>query len=350
MDVEFHYHVTYLVAARAGLAPDQARLLARACQAVDDNDTVFEVDAGLPTAYRSYISQTMDILKPARRLMRIYPVFHFVPGAPAAPSAARRDGAMHWLNTTPGNRNAEELLAEALAASPLDVFRTAVAVHAYTDSWAHQNFVGSHHVFNGMKGALGKAAPDVGHADAGHRPDRVGLVWRDPRLAPGLEDVDNTARFLDAAARLFVLLKRRVDPGCTPAALAAEKRGLRADLRRAFGPPDPEGRFRHERLAAYRSLAALPRYGGAPLEDYRQGAWFEEAVEVAARGVHDQGTGLVAELDPLAGRCLWRDRTGFRSSRWYRFQEAVKAHQAAALELLGRRNLRHVDSGAFESF
>ena len=201
MDVEFHYFVTYLVAARAGFDPASARTFAHACQEVDENDTVFEVDAGLPTAYRNYISQTVDILKPARTLMRIYPVFHFVPGEPQAPSAERRDGKMHWLNTTPGGRNAAELLECALAPSPPDLYRAAVATHAYTDSWAHQNFVGAFDVFNGLEGLVEKAAPDVGHADAGHSPDRVALVWRDPRLAAMGGRVDNTARFLEAAGR-----------------------------------------------------------------------------------------------------------------------------------------------------
>ena len=51
--------------------------------------------------YRNHFSQTMNILKPKDQLMRIYPIFHFVPGEPDAPSARRRDGKMHILNTTP---------------------------------------------------------------------------------------------------------------------------------------------------------------------------------------------------------------------------------------------------------
>jgi len=92
MDAEFHYHITWLIAARAGLPPEDVEILSTASQYTDDNDIIFEIDKDRPTAYRNYISQTMNILKPKARLIRIYPIFHFIPGDPMAESPWRRDG------------------------------------------------------------------------------------------------------------------------------------------------------------------------------------------------------------------------------------------------------------------
>ena len=59
----------------------------------------------------------MDILKPKKTLMRIYPIFHFVPGDPMTESARRGDGKMHILNTTPDNDIANDMLSSAFKAS-----------------------------------------------------------------------------------------------------------------------------------------------------------------------------------------------------------------------------------------
>lgn len=103
MDIEFHYHMTYLIAAKAGFSAEKSATIAHACQYVDDNDMIMEIDKGEASAYRNYISQTMNILKPKGKLFRIYPLFHFIPGDPQSSSAWRKDGKMHWLNTTPNS-------------------------------------------------------------------------------------------------------------------------------------------------------------------------------------------------------------------------------------------------------
>ena len=71
---------------------------------MDENGVCLTIeDRSNDNVYQNYISQTMNILKPKRKLMRIYPVFHFVPDEPMSESACRCDGKMHLLNTTPGN-------------------------------------------------------------------------------------------------------------------------------------------------------------------------------------------------------------------------------------------------------
>ena len=199
MDIEFHYWITAIVANRAGFDADETRIIAYSSQFVDDNDIRLDVvDRATKKVDRNYISQTMDITKPKRELMRIYPIFHFVPGEPAAESARRRDGKMHILTTTPDSENAGHLLAEAFKSSAdCRLYRIGIATHAYVDTWAHQNFVGWFDDFNGM----GKVLPNVGHADAAHNPDRVGHRWDDDRLIDVV--VNNNHRFWAAAEKLF---------------------------------------------------------------------------------------------------------------------------------------------------
>jgi hypothetical protein len=104
MDTEFHYYMTGIIAKASGFSNDEAKTIATASEYVDENDVCLTIeDRSAGEAYENYISQTMNILKPKRKLMRIYPVFHFVPGEPMDERALRCDGKMHLLNTTPDN-------------------------------------------------------------------------------------------------------------------------------------------------------------------------------------------------------------------------------------------------------
>ena len=169
MDIEFHYYMTYLIAAKAGLEPGDALTLAYSSQYVDDNDMIFEIDNGKASYFQNYISQTMNILKPKQSLMRVYPIFHFIPGDPQAKTAFRKDGCMHWLNTTPDSGNANAMLDLALETG--NIHRIGIAAHGFVDTWAHQNFIGYYADFNGLAEPLASVLPNIGHADA-QRPTR----------------------------------------------------------------------------------------------------------------------------------------------------------------------------------
>ena len=425
MDIEFHYYITYLIAARAGLPPPDALTLAWACQYTDDNTMICVIDAGLPTEYTNYISQTANILKPRRTLMRIYPLFHFLPGDPQAPTAWRKDGAMHWLNTTPGSENANLILDAALATG--DLYRIGIACHAYADTWAHQNFVGYGHEFNAFLGPLFTAVmPNIGHADAIFSPDEATRRWRDPRLLH--EPIDNQVRFLAAAAALYRKLARFVAPDLPPEELDRRATALRDDLawcmagvRSADGvsaagdakhaasgvrsaaaagdgvrsfdlasrsdaeitegdscsqitegdscpqlkaltpegvdpvalnaptpdasdfPPSPD-MLAARRLARYRHLASSSSsYGGRAIPPYDPDLWMDEAINEQVHGLRDRSDFILACLDPWPDTYTWKDRAAYRRTPWYRFQEAVKAHQNESWQLLTDRNFLGLD-------
>ncbi len=310
MDREFHYEMTYLIAAMSGFSFEDSRIIAASCQLVDDNTERFTVDPGCPGEFHNYISQMNDLAKPVLRLMRLYPVFHFPPGDPLAESAARKDGRTHPLVTTPGGEHARTMLGRALASR--DPYRIGVAAHVFADSYSHQNFTGSYDAYNACPGGLG---PAVCHFQAGEAPDTPGLVWTDARLVH--DRVDNRTRFLDAARGLGSLFLEAVSPEMKAGARRGKIAGLLEVLDDCMAAGPAGGSFSREAcLRRCREVAGLPLFGGAAIPEYDPTAWFDQAVERRESGYFRR--------NPQAGG----------QPAWFRFQTAVKTHQGEALSLL----------------
>jgi len=328
--------MTYLIAAKGGFAAEDAKIIAHSAQYVDDNDIIFEIDKGQATAYRNYISQTMNILKPKAKLLRIYPLFHFIPGDPGADTTWRKDGKMHWLNTTPNSANANKVMDAALASR--DLYRIGIACHGYVDTWAHQNFVGYKDEFNALAGPLSRALPNIGHADALHNPDWPALVWQDTRLLN--ERVDNKPRFLEAAQHLFAKFIKYTDPRATKKAVRERSVELLDDLDGAIGERDQSNAYVNERIARYRELSATAPYGDVKLDEYDDDKWLDEAINENVRGLRDKSDFMLSRWDPLTDVYNWRNHSNYENTHWYRFQEAVKIHQDETWEILSKKNFR----------
>ncbi len=331
--------MTYLIATKAGLDTQSARVLAHSSQFIDDNDIIFEVDKGRGSAYRNYISQTMNILKPKEKLLRIYPIFHFIPGDPQAKTAWRKDGKMHWLCTTPNSANANDSIDAAIRSGSLH--RIGIATHGYVDTWAHQNFIGYYDDFNSMDIGLRSVAPNIGHAEAGHNPDWPALVWRDPRLIN--EAVDNKERFLDAAKYLLEKLARFADASVSNKEIALRQEQLKSDLNMAIGERDQANERSNERTERYMSLALRTEYGSTNLPIYDEDLWFDDAVNEHARGLRDRGDNKLLRFDPFTDKYTWKDPSNYKQTDWYQFQEAVKNHQNETWEILAASNLKGLD-------
>lgn len=333
MDIEFHYYMTYLTAARAGLAPENAEVLAYSSQYVDENNRVLHINTGQPNHYKNYITQTMNILKPSSVLMRIYPIFHFIPGDPLSPTAQRKDGKLHRLNTTPNSKNANLIFDAAIESG--DYYRIGIAAHSYVDTWAHQNFVGYYDSFNQMSGLLSRALPNIGHADAKHYPDWPALIWKDCRLA--CETVDNKQRFLDAATHLFKKLRRYVNPNCSDMETIQDANSLVKDLEQAIGETDLKNQCKSLRIQHYQDLSQQQIYGGKRVPMFDPKAWFQQAIEHQIRGISDEIT-FVAKFNPLKDNYFWKDN--YQTSHWYCFQEAAKLQQKVAWKILKDSSFR----------
>ncbi|MDD4617513.1 MAG: hypothetical protein PHW76_10510, partial [Alphaproteobacteria bacterium] len=143
MDVEFHYYITYLLATRAGFIPAEARKIAIASQAVDDNKIFCGISDASGARYKNQISQTIDILKPAAELAHIYPVFHFVPwgglaGNGTRPPSPRKRGGWPETTAAPNSVIARKMVRNAFGLPPSSeerIYRIGIALHAYADTW-----------------------------------------------------------------------------------------------------------------------------------------------------------------------------------------------------------------------
>ena len=327
MDIEFHYWITGIIARTAGFTEDEAKIIAYSSQFVDENDVSLTIkDRASDKEYINFISQTMNILKPKHELMRIYPIFHFVPGDPVAYSARRRDGKMHLFNTTPDNEFVNGLLRDAFTSEEkFRLYRIGVATHAFADTWAHQNFTGWHDSFN----ALGaNVMPNIGHADALHHPDWVGHRWIDQRLVGG--EVNNNHRFLSAAETIF---RHYCDY------LSSEGRygeqgpphwdDLQQKLVKAMGPvhSGDENSGRKERVAQYKKLSPW-------LQEFDEMDWFNEAIETDVKGFRDARDGILSHLTIFKDVHYWRKGVDPATTHWRTFQSSVKQHERFALGLL----------------
>ncbi len=306
MNIEFHYYITYILAREAGFDPEDAYKIAYSSQYVDDNSIHYYINFENGDHFFSTVSQTMDITKPSPKRQKIYPLFHFIPGDPDSPTARRKDGRKHLFNTTPDSENARFLLRRALDTS--DLYRIGIAVHAYADTWAHQNFVGLKDDFNAMPGFVEALLPNIGHADARHEPDIVNNRWKDERLVEELEVIDNNARFIEAAERILSFLWEHRNPGKKGPPEAWQD--LKARLLDAMDETYLWGGDDRARKRAYVKI-----YEEMP--EYDEKAWRHAAVEKR-------------EFETDIFDRYWAKK-GFLESDWYRFQLAVKAHRKEAL-------------------
>jgi hypothetical protein len=345
MDSEFHYHITYLIATRGGFDCGQAHTIAYSSQFVDDNVYRLMVNKGQSDEFCNYISQTYDILKPKNQLMRIYPLFHFIPGDPDADSAKRKDGRTNPLNTTPDSKNASAIIDEALRTQ--DMHRIGIASHSYVDTWAHQNFTGHKDDFNMTRNWLTRIwwrirkIDVVGHMAALCKPDRIALSWSDRRLKSG-SFIDNFSRFKEAAGRLFEKYRTHVDPSGALGNIDADREDLIHDLSWAAGINGREVDDKDRRIDRYLHLSMKPEYGGREIPTYDYGLWFRAAIKEVWKPVTPGEVLLYNPREPIR-EYSWRDPALYHQSAWYRFQAAVKDHQDFAWKLMEKGPFKDIE-------
>jgi Family of unknown function (DUF6765) len=87
------------------------------------------------------ISQTMDLTKPSLKRQKIYPLFYFIPGGKESEeTCSLKCGETKCFVTIANYENAQMLLKEAVNSG--DHYRIGIAIHAFADTWSHQNFIG----------------------------------------------------------------------------------------------------------------------------------------------------------------------------------------------------------------
>ena len=300
MEIEFHYFITKGIALRADFNDEQAEIIAHASQLTDDNVRQYCINQGKTDEFKNYISFTYNILKPRKTLSHIYPIFHFTPGDPDFPGAQRTDRRKNKFNTTPDSKNAKRILKQAFETGNL--YRIGIALHAFADTWAHQNFVGLYDEFNGM----GKPAPNIGHSDAGNKADYVSVCWQDPRLKKEYQNIDNNQRFLAASQRIFEELC--LFKGKTQDWFNKQWLSLKGDIAEAFGKPDQNQHLKQQRIQNYNKIFGVDNR-------YTKESWLNEAVKSVFPGNHTF-------------------KANYAKSHWYLFQKEVINHQDDSYKIL----------------
>ena len=253
-----------------------------------------------------------------------------------------RDCSLHLFNTTSDSPDAQTMFRTALDTG--DLYRIGIATHCYSDTWAHQNFVGFKHSFGDLKGLIPWILPSIGHADFQHQPDIPNLKWTDPRLLKKNSTVTNRKRFLLAARSIFTAFAKRngLDDIDIRWANLAEQLG------RAIGD-DCSGvkhclRGQAQRIAAYREICP-------EMPDYNEKSWLEATADPVVSRFQRFGdrfwrwASTWSKVGPFA-KAYWpkrfrvrrfRANNGFQQSHWFRFQEAVKNHQSYVMNSLKDR-------------
>lgn len=159
MEQNFHYHVTYTAAVLAGFSPDDGQKIARAAQYVDECDGITVQSTG--TLIWDNLLDTFPGNSQIRDVLKIWPVFHFLPGDveairdyvnPQLWSSSRLEHQMApKLICTPESRLVKETVETAkesydrLSAPDGEEERlqcVGIAMHVLADTFAHQGFSG----------------------------------------------------------------------------------------------------------------------------------------------------------------------------------------------------------------
>lgn len=324
MNIEFHYYMVYYLAKEAGFQPEEAYTIAYASQYTDDNRTCYKVKKDENEFYKNYMSQTMDISNPRNELMRVYLSFHFLPGDFSTSSAYRRDGKLHFLNTTPNSKNAKKVMENSLKGNNL--YKLGIALHVFADTWSHQNYVGFRDYLNAdYKKILQKIIPNIGHADFITQPDEVSLIWNDDRLIPSHAKIRNKERMLEALKESFFWLMKYRDNKVTISDVDEKWENISKQLSDIMGD-EFEGKSnkdnKENRIEAYKKLI------GTNFKEYNKERWFQEAVECKKK----------IRWFPFPKREIdYTFKDDFVNSNWYQFQESIKEHQGFIREILDEK-------------
>lgn len=290
MDIEFHYYLTFVIARFAGLNNESARIIAYSSQYVDDNLNEYRIIC--PYTGQEYLNAASATYSPivGQNEIKILLCHHFLPG-----------DYQDALIVSPDSVFAQRFLSAAIESENL--YLIGIAVHAYADTWAHQDFKGLNHVYNDSGTLFGSVIPSIGHADFGSLPDMVGIHWFDGRFK---KQINNNIRFREAGLRVYDYLARlSKNQGSVK-----ERKGLSCFLKGVLKKAEAYSFLSHElkkrkRIQKYQRYNALHDSCDLPYYDHKE--WFNQAV--------------VKE----GSNYFWLP--GYKSSHWYQFQEAVKLWQ-----------------------
>ena len=340
MKDDFHYYLIYALAEKAGWDNDlgneetEAAIIAYASQYVDDNTEsqaigvkeedlpavdfdIMENDQiisneiqryqGFPWKvrignngdfFRPIMTQTVSLksLVPMFQKYVIVP-FHFLPGDKEKIPEIR--GRKNPYSTTPNSTNAIKILKDAFDSS--DIYRIAVALHTFVDTWSHQNFTGYEDDWNKVQKDLRSLLPDVGHAEVMTKPDTISETWTDSRLSMEKQKINNAERALEAVKESFQWLAKYRNTRMT-------WEDVRADFEPLIAAKNAK-----KRIQMVKDMYPSKKFA---YKEKERKTWIKEAVK------RDKKEGeFFATHD-------------FFNSHWYKFQLAAKKQLSTVVNML----------------
>ncbi len=325
MNIEFHYYITYFLAKEAGFAELDAQTIAYSCQYVDNNLVPYRIktDGGNYDTIATQNYGFWDSSFPRN----VYLPFHFFPGDPGYEKAERSDGRRNTYNTTPDSPRVKRLLVDAL--NSRNLYRIGIAIHTYSDSWAHQNFSGMDEDWNTVD--PGSIIPHIGHAQALGKPDSLTEVWKDERLAKEHGTVSNKDRFIEAARKIYKYLRTYNRLDFSNHEDAMEK------LRWLTGVFDGKSSTQEERIFSYIIDENMLKYN--QYEWFTEAVYHDDAVLENSEGVVGYDKVLwvkdtIRHFFDSSDRQVLRAKDDFIGSRWHKWNEAAKEHLKSAKTIL----------------
>lgn len=326
MNIEFHYYSLYFLCRNAGFQEKEAEIISIASQLVDECVAPWKItgESRFPftevTQNYSFWDENIST--------NIYIPFHFIPGSAENAAKLRLDKKKGKNVVTPDSPLARDILITALKSGNL--FRVGIALHAYADTWAHQNFSAHNDEVNAFPGTA--LLPAVGHLHALKKPDVPPLVWTDQRLKAECRSIENAVRFKRAAGMIYRFL-------CTFKRREFKDESLVTGALEEIWQQQSETSDGSARISDYIVDLDVPPYvpeawvracGGIPSEDAGQSAspllmsnGYDKAVWVKA---------AVRQTEMFSGRARGIIPMGtYKGSLFESWNEAVRAHRAYVL-------------------
>jgi hypothetical protein len=216
MRIDFHFYTIYALARSVGFSPDNAYVIAYASQYTDDevneNTILFENGGEFEpviTAHRIFDPMAVS----ERICKKVWVPFHFLPG--------NKGAGIDQMFTVANGDLAQAIINQFLSYGllPYNLHLLGIILHAYADTWSHQNFMGMR---NGMNRAselrvqgeniyIYNLAPTLGHAQTGSTPDEPRLEWEYINYQGELQQIANYNRALEAAQNCHRVLSQFID-------------------------------------------------------------------------------------------------------------------------------------------
>ncbi|MCE1206237.1 MAG: hypothetical protein LWX00_02390 [Spirochaetia bacterium] len=326
MNIEFHYYCLYYLCRNAGFLEREAEIISISSQLVDECIAPWKV-AGESRFPFTEVTQNYSFWD-EHISTNIYIPFHFIPGSAEKAAELRLDKKSGKNVVTPDSPLARDILITALKSGNL--FRIGIALHAYADTWAHQNFSAHNDAINGFPGT--SLLPAVGHLHALKKPDIPPLVWTDQRLATEHRSIDNKARFARAAGMIYRFLCAFNHRDFKDESLVIGK--LEEIWQRQSEESDGSARISDYivdlDVPPYVHGAWVRAIGGIPSENIGASALWK----LASNG-YDQAVWLkaaVRQTEQFTSRSLGIiPMESYHGSLFESWNEAVRAHRAAVL-------------------